>query len=48
MEYNKEYTRLYWSLIAEVLLATPNCKDKKCQKCKYKKLCEFTIAMSEV
>ena len=48
MEYNEEYTKLYWSLMAGVLLAVHKCEDKKCQRCKHKKLCEFTIAISEV
>ena len=48
MEYNEEYTKLYWTLMAGVLLAQPTCDSKNCKKkCKYKALCKFTILMLE-
>ena len=47
MEYNEEYTKLYWSLIVGVLLAQPTCNKKNCnKKCKYRALCRFTILIS--
>lgn len=48
MEFDKTYTKRYWSLMSGVLLATPTCKDKKvsCRKCKYQKLCDFTIKVN--
>ena len=48
MEYNEEYTKLYWSLMAGMLLAQPTCDNKNCKKkCRYKALCKFTILMLE-
>lgn len=49
MEYNEEYTKLYWSLVAGLLLAQPTCNKKNCnKKCKYRTLCKFTIVIAEV
>lgn len=48
MEFNQDFTLLYWVSMGAMLLSTPTCKSNRatCQKCKYHQLCKFTIEIN--